>query len=299
MGRFLSVDPVVLEGSGVAEGDPQSLSPYSYARNTPTSLVDRDGRFANVAIGALAGAVIGTGVYLAKAAINDEKVTARGLLGSAAGGAVSGAIAGGTMGASLAVAGVGGSIGGSVAGGVIERAISTGSLAATVDPSAMAFDATVGAVAPGAAKLVGAGLSATVKHAAPVVRKVVDTARKLVPLRNGSGATRGRIGETGKVGENALKKLGGESQVPFRTSAGTRVVDQLAGNVAHESKVGYTSLSKTVSRQIAKDSELKATGQVKDVVWHFYQSPVTGEIGPSRPLESALRAAGIRFEVHR
>src|SRR5690606_28678396 len=136
LGRFLSVDPVVLEGSAFAEEDPQSLNPYSYARNTPTSLVDRDGRFANIAIGALVGAVGGTGVYLAKAVISGEKVTVRGALGAAAGGTVAGAIAGATMGASV-VATVGGSVAGSVASGMAERAVTTGSVSATLDPKAV------------------------------------------------------------------------------------------------------------------------------------------------------------------
>jgi len=171
------VDPVVLEGAAFAEEDPQSLNPYSYARNTPTSLVDRDGRFANIAIGALVGAVGGTGVYLAKAVVSGEKVTVRGALGAAAGGAVAGAVAGATMGASL-VATAGGAVAGSVAGGVVERGIATGSVKATLDPRAVAMDATVGAVMPGASKVGGALVKPVMKAAKPVVRKASDAVKR-------------------------------------------------------------------------------------------------------------------------
>lgn len=102
------------------------------------------------------------------------------------------------------------------------------------------------------------------------------------------------IGWTGKIGEQALKKLGGRSQVFFRTAKGGRYVDQLVNNIAHESKVGYTSLSSTVRNQIAKDVELLKSKSVSGVVWHFFTSPVTGARGPSAALEAELKQAGIK-----
>jgi filamentous hemagglutinin len=106
------------------------------------------------------------------------------------------------------------------------------------------------------------------------------------------------IGWTGKIGENVLKKMGGESQVRFSTSHGDRYVDQLVRGVAHESKVGYTTLTQDIQQQIAKDVELMATREVKQVVWHFFTSPVTGQGGPSGPLEQALIDAGIQIITH-
>ncbi len=47
--------------------------------------------------------------------------------------------------------------------------------------------------------------------------------------------------------------------------------------VTHESKVGYTSLTKSVKRQIAKDAEILLTGQVKTVKWTFFERPTTGK----------------------
>jgi RHS repeat-associated protein len=112
------------------------------------------------------------------------------------------------------------------------------------------------------------------------------------------GVPRPGIGATGKIGEAALKQLGGESQVFFRTSRGGRYVDQLVNGVAHESKVGYSSLTKGVARQIAKDAELISTGQIRGAVWNFFRSPVTGQVGPSAPLASALQRAGIKVVIH-
>jgi filamentous hemagglutinin len=83
-----------------------------------------------------------------------------------------------------------------------------------------------------------------------------------------------------------------------RHSGGGRFVDQLVGRVAHESKVGYTSLTKDIAGQIAKDAELILTKQIDSAVWHFYQSPVTGLGGPSGPLREALSNAGIGFVIH-
>ena len=110
-------------------------------------------------------------------------------------------------------------------------------------------------------------------------------------------AARG-IGATGKLGEAALKALGGESQVAFRTSVGRRVVDQLVNGIAHESKVGYASLTKGIAGQIAKDAELMASGEIRGATWHFFRSSVTGKIGPSAPLRQALGDAGIGIVMH-
>ncbi|MFS2175353.1 hemagglutinin repeat-containing protein [Rhizobium pisi] len=106
------------------------------------------------------------------------------------------------------------------------------------------------------------------------------------------------IGSTGKVGELYLKSLGGQPQVYFSTSQGGRFVDQLVNGVANESKVGYTTLTKGIQIQIAKDVELKATNAVKDVTWHFFTSPVTGMGGPSQQLLNSLQQNGINVVIH-
>jgi len=106
------------------------------------------------------------------------------------------------------------------------------------------------------------------------------------------------IGSTGQVGEDALKALGGESQVYFKTSLTGRFIDQLVDQIAHESKVGYHSLTPTIQLQIDKDAELMLDEAVKGATWHFFESPVTGLGGPSKSLLNALQRPGIKVVIH-
>jgi RHS repeat-associated protein len=135
------------------------------------------------------------------------------------------------------------------------------------------------------------GSAATVGKFAKKADNIVDAARSLSKVEKGLDAA--KIGASGKIGEAALKGLGGESQVFFRTSRGASYLDQVVDGFAHESKVGYTTLSRRVRSQIAKEAELMARGRIKGSTWHFYRSPVTGGIGPSAPLRQALRQANI------
>ena len=86
--------------------------------------------------------------------------------------------------------------------------------------------------------------------------------------------------------------------MPRARERGARFVDRLVDGIAHESKVGATSLTEFVSRQVAKDVELIHSGQVDGAVWHFFRSPVTGEIGPSAPLYQLLDQNGIGIVIH-
>jgi RHS repeat-associated protein len=105
----------------------------------------------------------------------------------------------------------------------------------------------------------------------------LETANKLSPQ------------QIGDIGESKLaSRVGGESQKHFKTELGGRYVDQFADGVAYESKVGYTSRTQTIRNQIAKDVQLMKTGQVDSIVWEFHRSPVTGKIGPSKPLAEEL-----------
>ena len=66
----------------------------------------------------------------------------------------------------------------------------------------------------------------------------------------------------------------------------------MVGDVAHESKVGYTYLTDSNRAQIAKDVELMVTNQVSSVTWHFFTSPLTGLRGASGPLMEELTGNG-------
>ena len=105
---------------------------------------------------------------------------------------------------------------------------------------------------------------------------------------------------TGAEGEHELaSKYGGESQKIFHTSLGIRKVDQYAKRVAHESKVGYTSLSQSVRKQILKDVELVNEGSIKRAHWHFFRSGVTGRIGATPQLLRFLKENRIKYTIHR
>jgi len=84
-----------------------------------------------------------------------------------------------------------------------------------------------------------------------------------------------------------------------RARGGRRVVDNLTpGGVAQESKVGRTSLTKTVKKQISKDVELINTpgNGVNSAQWNFF--PGMSGSGPTKPLQNALQGAGIPFINH-
>jgi RHS repeat-associated protein len=96
------------------------------------------------------------------------------------------------------------------------------------------------------------------------------------------------IGETGQIGQQYLQQMGGQSQAYFNTTLGGRFIDQLVNGMAYESKVGYVSLTESISLQVAKDVELMSLGLVNSVSWVFFPSPVTGLGGPSGPLYDLL-----------
>ena len=106
------------------------------------------------------------------------------------------------------------------------------------------------------------------------------------------------VGRTGAFGEQALSiMLGGatRSQARFNTSRGLRIVDELAGRAAHESKVGRMSLTPFIRREIAKDMELMGKGTLESSTWYFFKSPVTGQFGPTVPLRKALEKGGFKL----
>ncbi|MFD1460350.1 RHS repeat-associated core domain-containing protein [Paenibacillus farraposensis] len=107
--------------------------------------------------------------------------------------------------------------------------------------------------------------------------------------------------EGGKAGEQFLaKSLGSkQTQVFFNTSLGRRYIDVMKDGIAHESKVGYTSLTSFVKKQIQKDAELIRTGDIEGAVWHFYKSGITGKVGATKPLLDMLDANGIKYIIEK
>ena len=96
-----------------------------------------------------------------------------------------------------------------------------------------------------------------------------------------------------------LKNFGGKKQVFKKTSEGRRFIDVLDPNsVAHESKVGYTTATDFVKKQIRKDAELISSGDIEGARWHFFTSGVTGKVGPSQPLIDYLQEYNIPITIH-
>ena len=108
-----------------------------------------------------------------------------------------------------------------------------------------------------------------------------------------------KIYMNGLSGERELMRMfGGESQAYFYTSLGARYIDQLANNIAHESKVGYTTLTERIMIQIQKDVELISKGVIDGSVWHFFESTVNGKKGASEELIKYLIEKGIEYIIH-
>jgi len=152
LGRFLSPDLL----SGKIQ-DPQSWNRYTYSRNNPLLLVDRDGQSPTVvtaAIGALAGGVFGAAGSVASQWVSQGTLSNLNwddVRASAVGGAVSGGLAGATLGLSLVVeAGTAGvvavSAAANVAGGAVTRSLVSDSNTHALDVKEATIDAAVGAI---------------------------------------------------------------------------------------------------------------------------------------------------------
>ena len=96
------------------------------------------------------------------------------------------------------------------------------------------------------------------------------------------------------------RRYGGKSQQRRHTTRGWRIIDQLSDEgIAHESKVGYTSLTQRTRSQILKDAELVANKKIIGAHWHFFRSKETGKIGATQQLLEFLEENGIPYTIHK
>lgn len=115
----------------------------------------------------------------------------------------------------------------------------------------------------------------------------------------------------GPAGERSLEQMLGESGATVETqvrastrecpevcNANVRIFDAVVGDVAHESKVGFNSLTASVRAQINSDAYLIETGVINDAHWHFYPSAHTNQLGATKPVLDLLEAKGITFTIH-
>jgi YD repeat-containing protein len=108
------------------------------------------------------------------------------------------------------------------------------------------------------------------------------------------------------VGERALNRLfpAGDTQKAFemRGRPDRRVDNFEEGTgsqgkgIAREAKAGRICLDDRIKSEIERDKLLKRRGV--DVEWHFFKSPVTGQIGPTPALRGELSTAGITVIEH-
>jgi RHS repeat-associated protein len=106
---------------------------------------------------------------------------------------------------------------------------------------------------------------------------------------------------SGDTAAQALQtEVGGKQEVCFRTSHGTRRVDVLTdNNEAYESKVGRTSATEFIKKEVQKDVYLRVQQMVKNVTWVFFQSKQTGKGGPTKPLRQLLQKENIQIDVRK
>jgi len=109
--------------------------------------------------------------------------------------------------------------------------------------------------------------------------------------------------EIGNVARDniAARSPGAQKEAFFDTSLGARRLDVLTTpGLAIESKVGRTSLTSTVRRQIQKDIELFNTARspVNSLQFQFTRSPITNKVGPTRPLADFLQQNNIPFIIN-
>jgi RHS repeat-associated protein len=99
--------------------------------------------------------------------------------------------------------------------------------------------------------------------------------------------------------EQEFKTLGGARRIDV-----LKIVDDLsvlrinAETVAIESKVGRTALTPRVRQELARDWWLLRQGKVNKVVWEFSPSDVTGEVGPTRPLQEMIDKLGFESRIN-
>ncbi|WP_182466847.1 hypothetical protein, partial [Sphingomonas gilva] len=116
---------------------------------------------------------------------------------------------------------------------------------------------------------------------------VPTASRELVPLATKS------LGEWGETRlANYLGGLGVKPGGAFKTPLGPRYADRVLAGISYESKAGLNvKLTSAINRQIAKDTYLIKTGQIRGAEWHFWR-------GVQPEVLQALQDAGIKSVVH-
>ncbi|WP_409369204.1 hypothetical protein [Lysinibacillus sp. 38-6] len=145
-----------------------------------------------------------------------------------------------------------------------------------------------------------------------VVVRLIGGAIKFISKRSGKEITKSaakhakKSFSSGTAAEKYLETLVKSKEVHSRrnTDLGLRIIDVLdTSGIAHESKVGYVTLTKFVKKQIDKDYLLVkgTTGDAKEIKgakWHFFKSDQTGKVGASKAVLKYLKSKGIPYKIY-
>ena len=161
------------------------------------------------------------------------------------------------------------------------------------------------------------GLLWEILNAAGTARQVSRSARRGMPGRWAAKPPRPRRRQPAKrlpKGVQANRNAGNAArdtiaarEAPaskehhFKSAGGSRFSDVLKEGkekVVIESKVGLTSLSENVRRQLARDWWLRHEGKVDRVIWEFTRSKTTGQVGPNGPLRKMLEKLGFEIRIN-
>lgn len=132
-----------------------------------------------------------------------------------------------------------------------------------------------------------------------------------VRMRDGGGLAPIRTFNWAKLGGSQIsmnRTMGINQEVAVRVALGgskgtrnvggsKRFIDAIVGTRAIEVKVGRVYNSAFVRAQVRKDAALvsdKYDVTIQSAEWHFYKSPITGKVGPSKKLEEFLDENGIK-----
>lgn len=274
IGRFLSLDPLAPEY-------PYN-SPYAFSENRVIDGVELEGLEWERVIGALK--ILGGGLEAAGGAF----------IAGSTGWTGVGGIGGGCVflhGCDVAASGVAQLIYGENQRSFTSQGMSSGLEAAGVEPGTAVELAEMG---DAWISMASGGLYTWAKLRAPTTTDVLaDVSRSY----RGAGPfprsyTANQLGVMGET-QQAITYSGGRiapaAQRTFTTSTeyGSRVYDNVVGGIGYEAKVGYKTLysgsgNSTVLAQLEKDADLLRSGDIKKVVWTFFESPQTGRSGASQ-----------------
>lgn len=130
------------------------------------------------------------------------------------------------------------------------------------------------------------------------LRKTHISGTPLKPLRSGAEARERILDLYAGANKAAAKGQRFSTSACDECDGGIRVGAVVVDRVLHEVKVGYVPLTRSVERQIRKDSWLIRTGALDGAQWHFVASDLTSTLGADPRVLDLLDEAGITYTIH-